>query len=288
MTLDSPDGGTPVPTDRTSESQGTSGAVSALSEFGKTAIESLRQYPALVVGVVGLVLIAIVLVAAAPTYGLSGLILLVVATALLVGVATTRRVRTADDVFKSEVEVTTMDTVSYALELGDENRQIIREALRSAALEAAEILAADAASVRANVFGLGPDNRLHMISSLTHNMENVDELTVSMPPGTGSTGRCYVTRAPNIAIRRSRDGAEPDWGVNVLAEAEMKKLVPGLCWIVSIPVFVGGHDDSPVWIMNVDGLAAAEVDRLQTLTVSLLTYAEFLSLLLRQTLKDRL
>jgi hypothetical protein len=212
----------------------------------------------------------------------------VLATIALVGVATTKRGRDTDDVFKSEIEVTTMDSVSYAVELGDENRQIIRQALRSAVLEAARILHADPAAIRANVFGLGPDGRLQMISSLTYNMQNVDELTVSMPPGVGSTGRCYATRAPNIAIRQSQDGAEPDWGVNVLAEAEMKKLVPGLCWIVSIPVFVGGDDDPPVWIMNVDGLAAAEVEGLQQLTVSLLMYAEFLSLLLRQTLKDRL
>lgn len=290
MTVGLPNGGsTPDPRgDAESRPPSGSTAVTALTDFGKTAIDALRQYPPLVVGVLVFVCLAVVMLGAAPTLGLPGFVVLVLAAMCLVGVAMTKRARETDEQFKREAEVTTMDTVRYERELDEEHRTIIRQALQSAAYEAAKILGVDRTDVRSNIFGMGADNRLQIIGEFTHNMQSVSELTVSIAPGTGSTGRCYATRAPNIAVRRSDEGTEPDWGVDILAESEMKKLVPALCWIVSVPVIVGGKEDAPVWIVNVDGLVSVDFENLQTLTLSLLPYSEAVSLLLRTTLKERL
>ena len=150
----------------------------------------------------------------------------------------------------------TADTYHIVDRLNDDAKEDIRRALREAAADTAGVLGiTNLTLVRANVFGLDRDGRLHMIKGLTVNFDPAhdptDELGIIIQPGYGSTGRCYKKNAANIAIFRE------GWGENRLNEAELRKANTNLQWIISIPVRGQGSGGSPIWVMNVDGLKLA-------------------------------
>lgn len=173
------------------------------------------------------------------------------------------------------------NTLSYAELLTAEQKEIVGSMLQSMVAGLAQDLQIDPSKVRANIFGIGDDGRLHIVPDLTRNMTPGSELSVSMAIGSGSTGRCFFTRAPIIAVRQATgDG----WGADILPASEMDKLHQDLSWIVSVPVVVGDADAMPVWVLNADGLVTVQKDRLDTIAPTLLYWAEALSLILRTNL----
>ena len=69
-----------------------------------------------------------------------------------------------------------------------------------------------------------------------------------MPVGYGSTGRCFKSNKPNIALFRE------DWGCDLIEDEEQKKVDPDLRWIISIPILGGSNGVRTIWVLNVDGI----------------------------------
>jgi hypothetical protein len=144
-----------------------------------------------------------------------------------------------------------MDKESPALfnlltDLRPDQRTKIQSILRSAAEEVAKSLEIPYEYVRANVFGKD-NNRLRIVDGLTHNMTRNEELTISMPIGYGSTGRCFENCRPNIAIFHG------DWGKDVIEDKELRKVHPDLRWIISFPIPDKNKNQS-IGVLNIDGL----------------------------------
>lgn len=171
------------------------------------------------------------------------------------------------------------DTLTLAESLDEQARTHIQTALARAATESAQLLGVDHLSVRSNLFGIGSDRTLTIIDGFTYHMDRPEELTLTLEVGQGSTGRAYVTARPNIAILRS------DWGEAAIPDEKLRKIHPDLRWIVSIPVFAGGPEPRPVWILNVDGLRETPVlTALQEVVGGMVFYAQLVSLLLSNAL----
>lgn len=134
--------------------------------------------------------------------------------------------------------------------LGDNEKGMIRRVLRSAANDTCEALHLSSNLVRSNLFRLDDDGRLRMLPSLTHNMHRDEEKPISMPVGYGSTGRCFASGKPNIAIFRE------GWGKDVIEDEELKKVHPDLRWIMSFPIPYRKKNKgkNTILVMNVDGL----------------------------------
>lgn len=140
-------------------------------------------------------------------------------------------------------------TIDLADKLDDSQKKGIRQILKDATRQVASELKIPEKLVRSNLFGLDDHRQLKMLHDLTYNMNREEELTISMPVGYGSTGRCFEERRPNIAV------FDKDWGKNLLADKELRKVHPDLRWIISIPVPFDEHIEvQPIWVLNVDGL----------------------------------
>jgi len=140
------------------------------------------------------------------------------------------------------------DSAPKAPILAANQKQDIKTVLRKAAEEVADVLKIAPKLLRANLFA--PDEHEHMriVPGLSHNMHSVDELSISIPVGYGSTGRCFRSGKPNIAVFRE------DWGAARLADEELRKLDPNLRWIISVPVSGATDEAQPICVMNIDGL----------------------------------
>ena len=166
------------------------------------------------------------------------------------------------------------DTFALAAQLSDAKRADIRALLRAAAEDVAGALDTPSELVRANLFGLDAD-RLRIIPELTYNMDNPEELTVSVPVGYGSTGRAFQSGRPNVALFRT------DWGPDTLENDEQRKLHRDLQWIISIPVKPSRPDAKPVWILNIDGLQRKPDQReLETALQGLVHYSQMIYIIL--------
>jgi len=140
------------------------------------------------------------------------------------------------------------DTIRLADELTAEQKQDIRRILQGAMTDVAEALNVTTNLVRANLFGVNRQGTLRMIQDLAINMNRPDEFTLNIPIGSGSTGRCFESGEPTIAVFHK------DWGENALSNEELKKVHPDLRWIISIPIRGNGSGTGPIWVMNIDGL----------------------------------
>jgi len=204
-----------------------------------------------------------------------------VVTLVVAGLVYKRSIEQSERRFATVKEPESSNTVSYADTLTAEQQEIVGRMLQSMTAGLAQDLQIDPSKVRANIFGIGDDGRLHIVPGLTWNMTPGSELSVSMATGSGSTGRCFTTSDLNIALRQATgDG----WGADILPASEMDKLHQDLSWIVSVPVVVGEADAMPVWVLNADGLVTVQKDRLDTTAPTLLYWAEALSLILRSNL----
>jgi hypothetical protein len=140
----------------------------------------------------------------------------------------------------------TENPMQIAMKLSESKKRVILGALAGAAESVAESLNVPHEHVRANIFALDQDGRLRIVPGLIHNMDRLEELSISMQAGEGSTGRAFASKKPNYAIFRQ------GWGENVIEGEELAKVHPELQWIISVPIF--GEGNEPVWVFNVDGL----------------------------------
>ena len=260
----------------------------ALRDVAVALSDGFRNSPGLSALVLLFLLVAVV--AGIALYFVSSLVGLVVFLAFLVvgvifaAMVYRRSIEQSAERFGVVKEVRAMNTLAYGDRLSSEQREIVGGLLESMAAGIADDLDIDPSSVRANVFGIGDDGRLHIVPGLTWNMAPGKELSVAMSAGSGSTGRCFATGVPNIAMRRATGAG---WGADILPTSEMEKLHRDLSWIVSIPIVIGHSDARPVWILNADGLVPVEQSRLNAIAPSLLYWAEALSLILRTNLEDQ-
>lgn len=233
--------------------------------------------PAVAAVLVVVVVVAIVVATAFAGNAVGAVLLGVVALAAILFVGWTRfergRVGGA-----SAVDLN--DTVGLAASLDDADRNEISRALANASAEAAAVVGVPADRVRANLFGVSPDNKLSVLPGLSHHMDREDELGLKLDPGLGSTGLAFSNAEPNIAVLRT------NWGSATIPEDLLSKIHPDLRWIVSVPVFAEATP-RPMWILNVDGLGdAAEVDRLQAVVSKLAFYAQAIAVIVARATSD--
>lgn len=170
------------------------------------------------------------------------------------------------------------DTISLASRMSDVQKEDVRKILRGATTLVADILNIPHNLVRANLFGVDDHNRLRMLKELMFHMDREEELTISMPVGYGSTGRCFRHKTSNIAVFRE------GWGKDTIDDEELRKVHPDLQWIISVPV-LAGKDRHPIWVMNVDGLRERrEEERLRKVISPLLHCSELLSYIIKETI----
>ena len=127
-------------------------------------------------------------------------------------------------------------------------RQYILTLLQGATTDVAGVLELPQDLVRSNLFEMSDNDRVRIIRALTFNMNRAEELTISLPVGIGSTGRCFESGQPNIAVFRE------DWGQDNIEEPEFRKMHPDLRWVISVPVSATERALRPKWVLNVDGL----------------------------------
>ena len=174
-------------------------------------------------------------------------------------------------------EVIGKNNIVLADKLGLDQKEGIRKVLREAAGVAAKVLNLNPDLVRSNLFGRDEHDRLRMIKDLTFQMNHPDELTLKIPIGYGSTGRCFKSSDPNIAV------LENDWGRDRIEDSELRKLHPELKWIISMPVLGGGDPARPIWVLNVDGLREKrQADDLQKALRKIFKYSATISIILGQ------
>lgn len=172
-------------------------------------------------------------------------------------------------------DLTSENTIDLGYQLKEEQKRRIREMLMAAAKEVAKRFNLSSDLVRSNLFGRDRHDRLRMITDLSYQMNHPSELTIEIPVGYGSTGRCFKTCQPNIAVK------EDDWGKDVIEDAELRKVHPDLKWIISVPVLGRAKPAQPIWVMNVDGLVEMRhSDDLRKVSLHMLKYSEAISLIL--------
>jgi hypothetical protein len=159
-------------------------------------------------------------------------------------------------------------------DIGAKQSKKILLALNGAADDTAKLLGIAPALVRSNVFGEN-SGRLRIVDGLTYNMHKEDELSISMPIGYGSTGRCFKSCGANIA--RFLGG----WGQDDIEEDELRKAHLDLRWIISVPIM--GSQNMPVGVLNVDGLKEVpELSRLEKALVGIMRWSATISIAIVQ------
>ncbi len=241
-------------TNQDGDSNSKSSAFSVLSDIGKILAEALRKRPWIAAVVLVLLITAVVIIVAI----ISGLkeafyaILAFFCYALFVstGIFLMELRAQREQIRAPAGERLDMEnnTISLANRLNDAQKQDIITILHGAAKDVAEELNIPITFIRSNLFGTDRQGRMRMMRELTFNMNREEELTISMPIGYGSTGRCFQSGKSNIAIFRE------GWGENVIAGQEIGKVHPDLQWIISVPISPGGDKEQPIWVLNVDGL----------------------------------
>jgi hypothetical protein len=126
----------------------------------------------------------------------------------------------------------------------------LRGLLSAAVKDVAEEQSLDPSLVRAALFRLDGEV-LRIVSGLTWNMRDEEELQIEIPPGEGSAGRAFEARRPNIAIYHSSSNDTS------LSDAHQRSLVAhDLKWVISTPILGTNHE--VVGVLNVDGLRIAK------------------------------
>lgn len=174
------------------------------------------------------------------------------------------------------------NTIDLVNKFGNKERQDILRILRGASEDIAEILNIPLNNIRANLFGKDEQNRMRMLAGLTFQMDRTEELSISMPVGYGSTGRCFQSGKPNIAIFRG------GWGKDVIEDEELRKVDPDIQWIISIPVLSGDEKIRPIWVINIDCLnERRERNELQEGLKRLFVWSQMLTLIIGKTLETK-
>ena len=132
--------------------------------------------------------------------------------------------------------------------LTNTQKQNILKLLQGATVDVAQVLGLHPDLVRSSLFERAEKERSSIISALTFNVNREEELTISLPAGCGTTGRCFEAGQPNIAIFNA------DWSEDHIEEPEFRKMHPNLRWIISVPVVANEGALRPKWVLNVDGL----------------------------------
>lgn len=142
---------------------------------------------------------------------------------------------------------------------------------------AASELKVDIENLRANIFAENGQARLEIPPGLHYNMNDPEELKITMDIGTGCAGTAYARRQPTVAIK-----GEQRWGDHRLPEAALAHLNPELCWVVGMPI-----TDPVTGVMlgtlNLDGLRTPKgLDELYHLSFSLYEPVQELASLIRK------
>ena len=132
--------------------------------------------------------------------------------------------------------------------LTDKQKSIIQKILKSIVRAVAEKLKLREDLVRSNVFLESDDGMLRMGPELWYNIQNLNETTIQIPKGYGSTGTCFKEKKPQFAILRE------DWGRYVLERGELDKVDKRLRWILSVPIPGFPVKGNVAGVLNVDGL----------------------------------
>ena len=229
-----------------------SNAIGALGDIGRQLAEGLRSHPYLAAPVLIVVVFAVVAIAYRNTVALITLLILavIVAVAMLaMGFYLELRSQKAKIGRYAGARIDMNgNTIDVANRLSNRGRDEIVTLLQGAAVDVAQSLNLPTERVRSNLFGVDDQDQMRMLPGLTFQMDRAEELTISMPVGFGSNGRCFRSGKPNIAI------LQENWGDAVIEDEELKKVHPDLRWIISVPVFTGADPDRPIWVLNVDGL----------------------------------
>jgi hypothetical protein len=237
--------------DRDENSNSYSSLFRILSDIGKILAKALT--PQLAAVVLVLLIAAVVIIVAIISgikeafYSILAFLIFALFLTIVIIIMEIREQRQKIRAPRGEKLIMGNDTVSLIDRLTTEQKQDILNVLSGAAKDVADTLGISIELVRSNLFGVASDRMMRMLKDLTFNMNREEELTISMPVGYGSTGRCLKTKKPNIAIFRE------GWGENVIDGDELSKVHPDLQWIISVPVPPGG-DTPPIWVLNVDGL----------------------------------
>jgi hypothetical protein len=258
-----------------SSSAPNSSVIQKLADSIKVLVSVIKDQ-VLAVVVIGILVAAIVLILGLSVAGVAGIIAFFVLVVVLVVLAVLYGWRRDVNEFTKPAAPSMTNTIAYSTQLTSDEIELIKQMLAGATRDTAAALGVDASLVRANIFGLADDGHLHIVPTLVFNMNHAPELTLAIPPGYGSSGRCFESSTPNIAVFKR------GWGANALAGSEMPKLNPGLRWIVSMPVFAGPAGSPPTWILNVDGIdQQASEENLQATIGHLVYWAESISLVLK-------
>ncbi|MGP8051432.1 MAG: hypothetical protein ACLPYB_12590 [Desulfobaccales bacterium] len=236
------------------ENSNSAGSFNAVSDIGKILARALLKKPVLAAVVLVMLIAALVIIAAIVSnlkeafYSIVAFLILALVIAILL---IRMEIREQKETIRSSIgDKLSMgnDTTSIIGLLNTDQCQDIINILSGAAKDVADALGIPIELVRSNLFGVVSDGTMRMLKNFTFNMNREEELTISMPVGYGSTGRCFKNRKPNIAIFRE------GWGENVIEGEELSKVHPDLQWIISVPVPPGGEKSPPIWVLNVDGL----------------------------------
>ena len=84
--------------------------------------------------------------------------------------------------------------------LTNTQKQNILKLLQGATVDVAQVLGLHPDLVRSSLFERTEKERSSIISASTFNVNREEELTISLPVGCGTTGRCFEAGQPNIAI----------------------------------------------------------------------------------------
>jgi hypothetical protein len=143
--------------------------------------------------------------------------------------------------------------------------RVIESLLQAACAEVAEALAIDASRIRANVFYLSADGKLHMVPGFTWNMDHPQELELVVPVGSGAAGQSFATGRPYVTVL-----GDQRWGRTLTSPDQISRIHPDLKWIISVPI---GSTTEPLLVLNVHGLEKREAGELGNCVPRLLYWA---------------
>jgi len=176
-----------------------------------------------------------------------------------------------------KAKVLDKNTINFALQLEYEQKEKIQMVIEQAAKEVAKQLSINSKVVRSNIFGVDEYKCLMMIPNLSYHMDHPPEKTIKIPLGYGSTGRCFKTCQPNIAV------LENDWGKDMIEDEELKKVHPDLKWIISVPILGSDQPPESMWVLNVDGIQEKKtVNDLRKALSLMFKYSNIISIIVAQ------
>jgi hypothetical protein len=152
----------------------------------------------------------------------------------------------------------------------DVQRQL-RELLKASAEEMASQQQLEPSQVRAALL-LPEGESLRMISGLTWQIDDPNELEIRIGLGQGSAGRAFQTGQSNVAIYHA---AQAD---SSLPEPQRHRVDANLKWIISTPIL--GSDEAVVAVLNVEGLVQRTEEDLVRSAGSLAYWAQLAGLIL--------